>query len=76
MQAYEGANLVPIALPEICYLISLLNSKKEMFLRTNSANLTSSLAGIFEEVCSSNLHFDAKIPFSVECLDIGRPHLH
>ena len=33
-----------------------------MFLRTNSANLTRSLVGIFEEVCSTNLLFNAKIP--------------
>ena len=32
-----------------------------MLLRTNSANLTRSLVGIFEEVCSSNLFFKAKI---------------
>ena len=46
---------------EICCLISLINSKK-LFLRTNSANLTRSLVGIFEEVGSSNLLFNAKIP--------------
>ena len=54
------SNLVPAAVPEIYCLIWLLNSKK-LFLRTNSANLTRSLVGTFEEVCSSNLHFKAKI---------------
>ena len=38
----------------------MLNWKK-LFLRINSANLTKSLVGIFEEVCSSNLLFNAKI---------------
>ena len=33
----------------------------KLFLRTNSANLTTSLVGILE-VCSSNLLFNAKIP--------------
>ena len=61
MQAYGAANVVPIALPEICHFISLLNSKK-LFLRTNSANLTGLLVGIFEEICSSNLFFNTKIP--------------
>ena len=28
MQAYGGANLVLIAVPEICWNVSLLNSKK------------------------------------------------
>ena len=37
--------------------------KNKMFSRTNSANLTRSLVGIFEEVCSSNLIFKAKIHF-------------
>ena len=60
MQAYGAANLVPTAVPEIRCLISLLSSKK-LFLRTNSANLTRLLVGIFE-VCSSNFLFNAKIP--------------
>ena len=60
MQVYGGANLVPIAVPKICYLFSLLNSEK-LFLRTNSANLTRSLVGLFEEVGSSNLLFNAKV---------------
>ena len=70
MQAYGGANLVPIAAPEICCLISLLNSKK-LLLRTNSANLTRSLAGIFE-VCASYLVFNVKIP-SFCCMLGHRP---
>ena len=61
MQAYRGANLIPIAVAEISCLISMLNSKK-LFLRTNSANLTRSSFGIFEEDCSSNLLFNAEIP--------------
>ena len=51
-------NLFPIAMPEICCLISLLNSKN--ILRANSANLTRSLVGILEEVYSSNLFFNAE----------------
>ena len=50
----------------------MLNSKK-LFLRTNSANLTRSLVGIFD-VCSSNLLFNSKIP-CVVCLDIDQLHL-
>ena len=61
MQAYGGANLAPMAVSEICCLILFLSSKK-MFLRTNSANLTRSLIGIFEEVLFSNWFFNAKIP--------------
>ena len=55
------SKLSPNSSTLICYLISLLNAKK-LFLTTNSANLTRSLVGIFEEVCSSNLLFNAKIP--------------
>ena len=36
--------------------------KKKLFLRKNSSNLTRSLVGMFEEVRSSNLLFDARIP--------------
>ena len=39
--AYGGANLVPIAVPEKCWLILLLNSKK-LFFNTNSSILTKS----------------------------------
>ena len=39
--AYGGANLVPIAVPETCCLILLLNSKK-LFFSTNCAILTKS----------------------------------
>ena len=49
--AYGGANLVPVAVPEICYLICLLNLK-QLFFRTKSAILISSLVGI---VCYSLL---------------------
>ena len=48
-------------MPEICCLILLLHSR-QLFLRTNFANLTRSLVAILEEVCSSNLFFNAKIP--------------
>ena len=33
---------------------------KKMFLRTNSANLTKLLVEIFEDLCNSNLFFNAK----------------
>ena len=46
MQAYGGANLVPIAVPEICWNVSLLNSKN-LLLNTNSAILIKSSVGIF-----------------------------
>ena len=46
MQAYGGANVVPIAVPEICWNMSLLNSKK-LLLNTNSAILIKSSVGIF-----------------------------
>ena len=58
---YGGANLVPIAVPEICCLTLSLNSNK-LFFRTNSANLTSSLVGIFVHDCSSSFCFKAEIP--------------
>ena len=48
-------------MPEICCLILLLHSR-QLFLRTNFANLTRSLVAILEEVYSSNLFFNAKIP--------------
>ena len=43
-------------------LLNFVVNSKKLLLRTNSANLTRSLVGIFEVVCSSNLLFDAKIP--------------
>ena len=39
-----------------CYFL------KQLFFRRNSANLTRSFEGIFEEVCSCDLLFNAKIP--------------
>ena len=63
MQSYGGGNLVPLAVPEISCLISLLNKKKRL-LRTNSAHLTGSLVEMFEEVCYFDLFFNAKTPFS------------
>ena len=42
MQAYGGANLVPIAVPEICWNMSLS-------LNTNSAILIKSSVGMFFE---------------------------
>ena len=48
MQAYGGANLVPIAVPEICWNMSLL-------LNTNSAILIKSSVGMFFERLLSSL---------------------
>ena len=45
MQAYGGVNLVPIAVPEICWNVSLLNSRK-LLLNSNSAFLIKSSVGI------------------------------
>ena len=46
--------LIPIPVPETCYLISLLNSKNG-FWDTNSADLNILLEEITEDISSSNL---------------------
>ena len=49
--------------------------KKKMFLRTNSVNLSKSLVGIIEEVCSSNCFLMLKSPLCVVGFDIDWPNL-
>ena len=53
MQAYGGANFVPIAVPNICLQNFELNSNK-LFLRANSATLIMSSLGT---VLSINLSY-------------------
>ena len=61
--AYGGANLVPIAVPETCCLILLLNSKK-LFFNTNPAILTKSSVGIHFLSCLSKASLRALKPAS------------
>ena len=43
---HGGANLVPMAVPEICWMILVSNSKK-LFANINSAISTKSVHGIY-----------------------------
>ena len=54
--AYGGANLVPMAVPEICWMILFSNSKK-LFFSINSAISTKSVDGIFLSAFSSNFSY-------------------
>ena len=49
-----GANLVPMAVPEICWMILVSNSKK-LFFNINSDISTKSMDGIFLSTPSPNL---------------------
>ena len=49
--------------------------KKKLFLRTNLANLTRSLVGVFDKGYSSNLSLMLKSPLCVVYLSINWPHL-
>ena len=63
MHAYGGANLIPMAVPEICGLQSPLNSKY-LFLSTNSAILTRSLVRMGFPSRLSKAFFKASSPSS------------
>ena len=63
IHVYDGANLVPMAVPEICRLTFESNSKK-LFLSTNSAMSTKSAVGTFLSDLSSNFSFSALSPIS------------
>ena len=56
--AYGGANLVPMAVPEIYRMILVSNSKK-LFFDINSAIPTKSVGGIFLSILSSNFSYKA-----------------
>ena len=55
---YGGANLRPIAVPESCCLILLLNSKK-LFFKTNSVIIAKSSVGIYFLSCLSKASLKA-----------------
>ena len=63
IHAYGGANLVPMAVPEICCLTFESNSKI-LFLSTNSAMSTKSADGTFLSDLSSNFSYSALSPAS------------
>ena len=63
IHVYGGANLVPMAVPEICRLTFESNSKK-LFLSTNSTMSTKSAVGTFLSDLSSNFSFSALSPIS------------
>ena len=58
MQAHGGANLAPIAVPDIFWNVSLINSKKLLF-NTNSAIFIKSSVGIFFESLLSRVSLRA-----------------
>ena len=58
IHVYDGANLVPMAVPEICRLTFESNSKK-LFLSTNSTMSTKSADGTFLSDLSSNFQYSA-----------------
>ena len=58
IHAYGGANLVPMPVPEICYLTFESNSKK-LFLSANSSMSTKSADGTFLFDLSSNFSSSA-----------------
>ena len=58
IHVYDGANLVPTTVPEICYLIFESNSNK-VFLSTNSAISIKSADGTFLSGLSSNFSYNA-----------------
>ena len=65
MQAKGGLNLVPIAVPDFCYLTSLSNSKKKInFLRTYSGICNMSSVGIFDAAGSLSLFLNIFKPSS------------
>ena len=51
--AYGGANLVPMAVPEI-YRMILVSNSKILFFNINSAIPTKSVGGIFSSILSSD----------------------
>ena len=63
IHAYVGANLVPVAVPEICCLTFGSNSKK-LFLSTNSAMSTKSTDRSFLSDLSYNFSYSALSPES------------
>ena len=61
IHAYDGANLVPVAVPEICCLTFESNLKK-MFLSTNFAMSAKSADGTFLFDLPSNFSYSALSP--------------
>ena len=61
IHAYSGANLVPLAVPEV-YCLTFESNSKKLFLSTNSAMSTKDADGTFLSDLSSNFSYSALSP--------------